>query len=265
MGRYDPHPDRRPAVVTGASSGIGAAIAETLAASGFPVAIGARRVERCEELARRLRDGGGDAVALPLDLADGCSVDSFVERAIDALGAIEIAVSNAGTITPGSTLDTDPDEYERQIRVNLLGAHRLVSRVGREMVGRSRGDIVFVTSDIVRTPRPFLSAYMASKWALEGLVQAMQMELEGSGVRVGVVRPGQTVTEMGTDWDADVTAEVLDHWIHWGVARHGGTLRPSSIAEAVVTMVSAARGTHYATIEVQPEALFHTANRGARP
>ncbi len=75
------------------------------------------------------------------------------------------------------------------------------------MVERRRGDVVFVSSDVAVRPRPFMSAYAAGKWGLEGMAQAMQMELEGTGVRASIVRPGPTWSEMGTDWDDADAAE----------------------------------------------------------
>lgn len=81
MPRFQPHPDRRPAIVAGASSGIGAATAVELAAHGFPVALGARRVQKCEEIAEKIRADGGDAVALALDVTDADSVKDFVHQA----------------------------------------------------------------------------------------------------------------------------------------------------------------------------------------
>ena len=98
------------------------------------------------------------------------------------------------------------------------------------MVERRRGDLIFVTSDVVAHPRPRMSAYVASKWGLEGFVTALQMELEGTGVRAVIVRPGPTLTGMGMDWDPDVTGEVLAEWARWGLARHSAFLRPEGVA-----------------------------------
>ena len=100
MGKYD-QPERRPAVVTGASSGIGAEVARVLAAAGMPVALGARRVERCEELAQELRDGGAEAWAGRLDVGDDASVDAFAKGAQEALSDIEVVVATAGLTPPG--------------------------------------------------------------------------------------------------------------------------------------------------------------------
>ncbi|MEQ1788056.1 MAG: SDR family NAD(P)-dependent oxidoreductase, partial [Acidimicrobiales bacterium] len=122
------------------------------------------------------------------------------------------------------------------------------------MVERQRGDIVFVTSDVVRLLRPTMASYIASKHALEGMARAMQMELEGSGVRVGIVRPGPSSTEQGSSWDPAVIDDVLAEWTRWGLMRHPGILRAVDVAAAVLTVVSAPRGTHLTLIEVEPEA-----------
>jgi NADP-dependent 3-hydroxy acid dehydrogenase YdfG len=82
----------------------------------------------------------------------------------------------------------------------------------------------------------------------------MQMELEGTGVRATIVRPGQTLTEMGSDWDDGEATSVIDSWIHWGLARHDGYLRPEGVAAAVLAVVSVPRGSHMALVEIQPEA-----------
>jgi NADP-dependent 3-hydroxy acid dehydrogenase YdfG len=248
------HPTRRPAVVTGASSGIGAATAIALAAAGHPVVLAARRVDVCGALAATIVESGGEAIALPLDLADPASVAAFTERTLATHGGVEILVSNAGDVLPRTALDTDPDTFARQVEVNLLGAHRLVHALVPGMVERRRGDVVFVTSDVVGAPRPQMSSYVAAKWGLEGLARAMQMELEGTGVRASIVRPGPTMTGMGMDWDAEVVVPLLEEWKRWGLVRHDGYLGPEAIAGAVMAAATAPRGTHLAMIEVQPEA-----------
>ncbi len=254
MPRFDPHPDRRPAIVTGASSGIGAATARTLASAGHPVVLGARRLDRLEEIAREINSEGGEAVAVGLDLAIGESIEAFVAAACTRFGDIEIMVSNAGASAPASAVGAHPDDFRATVEVNLLAAHHLTRLLAAPMVERRRGDLVFVTSETVRHPRPGAAAYVASKWGLEGLARTLQMELEGTGVRATIIQPGQTLTEMGSQWDPEATRPVLESWIHWGLARHNGFLRPESVASAVLAAVSAPRGTHLAMIEVQPEA-----------
>lgn len=241
-------------MITGASSGIGAEAARVLAQAGHPVVLGARRHEICEELAAHIRDEGGEAVGLHLDLADPASITQFAKEAEDAFGPVEVLVSNAASIMTGSGLETSPEDFEEVLRVNIGGAQRLVRAFGAGMVERRRGDLVFVTSDVVAHPRPRMSAYVSSKWGLEGFVTALQMELEGTGVRAVIVRPGPTLTGMGMDWDPEVTGEVLAEWTRWGLVRHSGFLQPAGVALAIAHAVAAPRGTHLSIVEVQPEA-----------
>jgi NADP-dependent 3-hydroxy acid dehydrogenase YdfG len=254
MPRFEPHPDRRAAIVTGASSGIGAATAAALAAAGHPVVLGARRVDRLEDLAAKIRADGGEALALPLDLTDTDSIATFAQRAEAELGPIEVLVSNAGDVQPITTVGAAPAEFTRQLQVNLLGAQALVHEVVPHMFTRRRGDVVFVTSEVAHTPRTHMAAYVASKAGLEGFATAMAMECEGTGVRVGIVRPGPSSTEQGTTWDEATINEVVASWYAWGLLRHDGSLRPAEMAQAVLAVVSAPKGTRYAVLEVQPEA-----------
>jgi NADP-dependent 3-hydroxy acid dehydrogenase YdfG len=257
---FPPHPERRPAVVTGASSGIGEATARVLAASGYPVVLGARRSGHCESIAKEITAAGGEACGFALDMSDPESIEAFAKSAIAAYGEVEILVSNAGQSAPGRTFDSEPRDFAATIGVNLLGAQHLTKLLVAPMVERKRGDVVYVTSETVQAPRPRAAAYVASKWGLEGMARALQMELEGTGVRATIVRPGQTITEMGSDWEVQSTGEVLESWIHFGLARHNGFLRPDGVANAVVVAVSVPRGTHLALIEVQPEAPISEAS-----
>lgn len=254
MPRFAPHPDRRPAVVTGASSGIGRATAFALAAAGHPVALGARRLERCEDVAAQIRNAGGEAVALTLDVTDDDSVAHFAAAATDAVGPIDVVVSNAGDVQPGSAVETEPGEFAARIDVNLLGPQRVLHHLVPEMVRRGHGDIVFVTSEVARYPRPFTAGYVTAKSGLEGLADVARMELEGTGVRVGIVRPGPSSTEQGTGWSPDDVNRVVAAWDHWGLLRHDGALRPDDVAATVLAMVDAPRGTHLTLLEVQPQA-----------
>ena len=253
MSRY-PRPDRRPVVVSGASSGIGAATALTLAAAGFPVALGARRVDRCAEVVEQIRAAGGEAVAHALDVTEASSVEAFAKAVTADLGDIEVLVSNAGKVAPGVVHEVDSERFAAEIDLNLVGAHRLVRAFVPDMVERRRGDVVLVSSDVAVRARPFMSAYAAAKWGLEGMAHAMQMELEGSGVRVSIVRPGPTWSEMGTDWDDEEAAAVLTGWVKFGLARHPHFLKPAALADAVATIVTAPRGVHLNLLEVNPEA-----------
>jgi len=149
---------------------------------------------------------------------------------------------------------SDPAALEGMLAVNVVGTHRLVRSLVPAMVDRRRGDVVFVTSDVAERPRPAMAAYVTSKWGLEGYVHSLQMELEGSGVRATILRPGPTLTGMGMDWDPEVTVEVIEQWAAWGFARHSNFMRPAGVAQAVCAVVSLPRGTHATVFELQPEA-----------
>ncbi|OOK70466.1 short chain dehydrogenase family protein [Mycobacterium kansasii] len=159
MPRFPPHPDRRPAIVAGASSGIGAATAIELAAHGFPVALGARRVDKCQEIAEKIQADGGEAVALPLDVTDPDSVTGFVCHATEQLGDIEVLVAGAGDTYFGRLHETDTETFESQVRIHLIGANRLATAVLPGMLERQRGDLIFVGSDVALRQRPHMGAY----------------------------------------------------------------------------------------------------------
>lgn len=242
----------RPAVVTGASSGIGEATARLLAEQGYPVVLGARRLDRCQQTAAALRAEGHDAHAFVLDLTDAASRDAFVKSATEAVGDVDVLVSNAGLSRPSAVLAADEATLLEHLQVNVLGTHALAKAFGTAMVERGTGDLCFVTSEVVREPRPWVAPYVTSKFALEGLVTVLMRELEGTGVRVSCIRPGQTMTEMGFDWDAEQTSEILTSWKRWGLARHPHFLPASGVAAAVAACVGAPAGVSFAFVDVEP-------------
>lgn len=254
MPRFDPPPARRPAIVTGASSGIGAATAEELARRGFPVALGARRTEKLTALVSKIRDNGGEAVAFSLDVTDPDSVKSFVAQSIDALGEIELLVSGAGDMFPGRIHELPTEAFNNQIQVHLIGANRVATAVLPDMVARRRGDVIFVGSDVALQQRPHMGAYGAAKAALVAMVRNLRMELEGTGVRASIVHPGPTLTEMGWNLSAEQVGPMLEDWAKWGQARHSYFLRPEDLARAIAFVAETPRGAHIVDMEVQPEA-----------
>jgi NAD(P)-dependent dehydrogenase (short-subunit alcohol dehydrogenase family) len=258
MPRFEPHPARRPAIVAGASSGIGAATAVELAAHGFPVALGARRVEKCQELVDKIRADGGEAVALPLDVTDPQSVKGFVHQATDQLGDIEVLVTGAGDTYFGKLQEIDTDAFESQIQIHLIGANRLTTAVLGGMIERQRGDLIFVGSDVALRQRPHMGAYGAAKAALVAMVTNLQMELEGTGVRASIVHPGPTKTGMGWSLPADLIGPALEDWAKWGQARHDYFLRAADLARAITFIAETPRGGYVVNMELQPEAPLST-------
>jgi NADP-dependent 3-hydroxy acid dehydrogenase YdfG len=258
MPRFEPLPKRRPALVAGASSGIGAATAIDLAAHGFPVALGARRVEKLDELVSQIKADGGEAVAFHLDVTDPDSVKSFVSQSIDALGEIEVLVAGAGDTYFGRLHEISTDQFESQIQVHLIGANRLATAVLPGMVERQRGDVIFVGSDVALRQRPHMGAYGAAKAALVAMVTNLQMELEGTGVRASIVHPGPTKTSMGWSLPAEAIGPALEDWAKWGQARHDYFLRAADLARAITFVAETPRGGFIANMELQPEAPLAT-------
>jgi NAD(P)-dependent dehydrogenase (short-subunit alcohol dehydrogenase family) len=227
MPRFEPLPDRRPALVAGASSGIGAATAVDLARHGFPVALGARRVQQCQEIVDEIRADGGEAIAVHLDVTDPDSVKACVEQATSELGDIEVLVAGAGDTYFGRLDAISTEQFESQVQIHLIGAYRVAGTVLPGMIERQRGDLIFVGSDVSLRQRPHMGAYGAAKAGLVAMVNNLQMELEGTGVRASIVHPGPTKTAMGWSLPADLIGPALEDWTKWGQARHDYFLRAS--------------------------------------
>jgi NAD(P)-dependent dehydrogenase (short-subunit alcohol dehydrogenase family) len=259
MPRFEPHPERRPAIVAGASSGIGAATAVELAARGFPVALGARRVEKCEQIVGKIQAQGGEAIALYLDVTDPESVKGFVHRATEQLGDIELLVAGAGDTYFGRLHEISTDVFESQVQIHLIGANRLATAVLPGMLERQRGDLIFVGSDVALRQRPHMGAYGAAKAALVAMVTNLQMELEGTGVRASIVHPGPTKTGMGWSLPPESIGPMLEDWAKWGQARHSYFLRPSDLARAIAFVAETPRGGFITSMEIQPEAPLSSA------
>ncbi|AMO59489.1 short chain dehydrogenase [Mycolicibacterium phlei] len=254
MPRFDPLPDRRPVIVAGASSGIGEATAIEMAARGFPVALGARRVDKLEELVGKINADGGEAVGFRLDVTDPDSVKTFVAQATEALGDIEVLVAGAGDTDFGKIAETSTEDFERQLQIHLVGANRLATAVLPGMIERRRGDLIFVGSDVALRQRPHMGAYGAAKAGLVAMVTNLQMELEGTGVRASVVHPGPTKTNMGWSLPAEKLGPALEDWAKWGQARHDYFLRAKDLARAITFVAETPRGGFIASMELQPEA-----------
>ena len=254
--KFPPLPDTsaRPALVAGASSGIGRASAEALAALGHPVVVGARRADRLDELVATIRDAGGEATACAVDVTDADSVAAFVASATEAYGDPEVLVSSAGTLKMGRVWEMAPEDFAAQLDIHLRSVHRLLHSVMPGMVDRRRGDVVVIGSDVAYTARPRSGAYVAAKAGLEAMAHQARRELEGTGVRLGVVRPGPVMTEMGTEFDPATAEAVINDWVKHGFGRHPRMCKPADLARGVTAMVSMPRGAQITELEIQPEA-----------
>jgi NADP-dependent 3-hydroxy acid dehydrogenase YdfG len=254
MPRFDPLPDRRPTLVAGASSGIGEATAIKMAANGFPVALGARRVDKLQEIVGKIRADGGEAIAVHLDVTDPDSVKAAVEQTTAELGDIEVLVAGAGDTYFGKLEAISTEQFESQVQIHLIGANRVAGAVLPGMLERRRGDLIFVGSDVALRQRPHMGAYGAAKAALVAMVHNYQMELEGTGVRASIVHPGPTKTAMGWSLPAELIGPALEDWAKWGQARHDYFLRAADLARAIAFVAETPRGGFIANMELQPEA-----------
>jgi 3-oxoacyl-[acyl-carrier protein] reductase len=175
------------ALVTGASGGIGSAIAKALAGQGARLALSGSNLDKLEAFEVEL---GGDHVALPCNLSDGAAVDQLVPQAVQALGKLDILVNNAGVTRDNLAMRMKDDEWDQVIRVNLEAAFRLARAAAKPMMKARFGRIVSITSVVGQTGNPGQANYAASKAGLVGLSKALAQELASRGITVNCVAPG---------------------------------------------------------------------------
>ncbi len=217
-------------LITGASSGIGAATARAAGQDGHRVVLAARSRDKLESLAEEL--GGPDrALAVPCDVTEWGDQEALVRRALDAFGRIDVAFANAGFGAKRGFLEETPDFWREMVLTNVYGA-ALTIRATMEALKESRGHLLLTGSVAGRIAMPG-SLYSSTKWAVTGMAQSVRRELEGTGVRVTLVEPGMVDTPFFDDG-----------------APHG--LKPEDIARAVVYAVSQPPEVEVADVMVRP-------------
>jgi 3-oxoacyl-[acyl-carrier protein] reductase len=199
----------RVALVTGASRGIGRAIARALSAEGAQLALLSTGLEGGNKVALALRDSGGKAIAVAADVGSPTALDAALVEVRRALGPVDILVNNAGIALRRPLSDTADADFERVVAVNLAGPFYLARRLLPAMVSRGWGRLVNVSSISGTLGTAGMTAYCASKWGLNGLTRALAEEVKGQGVLVAAVLPGSTDTEMlsGSGFPARMTPE----------------------------------------------------------
>ncbi|MFP4004909.1 MAG: SDR family NAD(P)-dependent oxidoreductase, partial [Alphaproteobacteria bacterium] len=191
------------ALVTGASSGLGARFARVLTAARARVVLTARRTERLEKLREEIESAGGSACALPLDVTDPQSVAGTVARAEREFGPVTILVNNAGMNVEGRAVDLAVGDYDRIMDTNVRGAFLMAREVARSMIGRGEGgQIVNIASIGAQKVLPGLAAYCMSKAAVVMMTQALAREWARHGINVNAICPGYILTEINEHWFA---------------------------------------------------------------
>jgi NAD(P)-dependent dehydrogenase (short-subunit alcohol dehydrogenase family) len=197
--------DGKVALVTGASAGIGEALALGLAGAGAQVVVTARRQERLDALVERIRATGGDALAVACDIASAAEVDRLVGAALARFGHVDVLVNNAGFVEVVPAESEPLDTFEAVVDVNLVGAFRCAQRCGREMLAQGSGAIVNVASilGVVGVGQIPQASYAASKGGLVNLTRELAAQWARRGVRVNALAPAWFPSEMTAEMFAD--------------------------------------------------------------
>ena len=220
------------ALVTGASSGIGAATARALAAEGARVVLAARRTDRLQELVDLIEGDGGSALAVSTDVTDRDAVLALAQAALDRFGSIDVLVNNAGVMPLTYLKNMRTADWYQTVDVNLMGVLYAIEAVLPSMLENRRGHVVNVSSTWGRSVDPGSSVYSATKYAVRALSDGMRQELGPShGIKVTCVEPGAVSTELfGTVGDEEVKRDLAG-------SMDGVTfLEPEDIARAIDAM-----------------------------
>ncbi len=210
----------RVAFVTGASSGLGAQFARTLARAGAGVVLASRRIEKLKELRARIEGEGGDAHVVELDVTDHDSIKAAVAHAETEMGSIDILVNNSGVSTTQRIQDVTPEDYDFIFNTNVKGAFFVAQEVGKRMLARSRGAapgsftggrIINIASMAGLKVLPQIGAYCMSKAAVVQMTKAMALEWGKFGINVNAICPGYIDTEINHHhWQTEQGKKLMD-------------------------------------------------------
>ena len=241
------------ALVTGASSGIGAAIARRLAHDGASVTLAARRRDRLQALAAGIHKAGGTALVVEADITDRAQAEAAVQQAAGRFGRLDILVNNAGLMLLGPIAGADPEEWDRMIAINVQGLlyttraalpHLLQAA---QQSPRRVADIVNISSIAGRVAWNGYGVYSFTKFGVNGFTESLRQELTQRHVRVGLVEPGGVATELGSHNKPELRNEMIDPFYE-----QTEVLVPEDIADAIAYMVTRPRHAAIGELWIMP-------------
>ena len=238
----------RKAVVTGASSGIGEATALAFAEAGATVALGARRKDRLEDLAKRIDAEGGSAHAFEVDVGDEAAARSFIEGAAEQMDGLDILVNNAGVMLLGPVEGGDTDEWRQLINVNVLGLLYCTQAAMPLIRDSGGGNIVNISSVAGRVAAMGAGVYNFTKFGVVGFSEALRQEAMHSGIRVTVVEPGFVETELQGHNKNPVVVEAIEKMRE----QTGEVLQAEDIAAAIHYVVSQPQRVNIGEMLIRP-------------
>jgi 3-oxoacyl-[acyl-carrier protein] reductase len=227
------------AIVTGASRGIGAAIAKKLASLGAHTVLTARDRDRLKKVVAEITAAGGRAESHPCDLTQPAQIDTFARFVLDRHGRCDILVNNAGVgWFQGPLHETPPEEWEQLVAINLRAPYLLLRAFAPAMIAAKRGHIINISSLAGKNPVPNGAAYAATKWGLNGMMVSTAEELRQHQVRVSLVAPGTVRTEFGSGLSGEKSAL--------------GAIAPEDIANIVALLATQADQSFISEVLVRP-------------
>jgi 3-oxoacyl-[acyl-carrier protein] reductase len=223
------------ALVTGASGGIGAAVAERLAKDGFTVVINyAGNAASAEDMVRKIENAGGRALAAQADVSDPAAVRRLFDAIETAFGGVDVLINNAGVMSLSTIADTDDAAFDRLISINLKGVFNTLREASKRM--RDGGRIVNFSSSVVGLLQPTYGVYAAAKAGVEAMSSILAKELRGRDITVNAVAPGPTATPLFLEGKPP---EVTDQLAHLAPLERLG--EPADVAEVVAFLAGPAR------------------------
>ncbi len=236
-------------LITGASSGIGEGCARLLAEKGARVVLGARRVERLEQLIEEIRAAGGQAIARRLDVTDAADVQAFVDAAMAEYGRVDVLLNNAGVMPLSMIEALKLDEWNRMIDVNIRGVLHGIAAALPVMQARRSGQIINVASIGAYRVSPTAAVYCATKYAVRAISDGLRQEV-GGDIRVTLVSPGVVESELADSISDEGARDAMREFRKVAIS-------PSAIARAVAYAIEQPADVDVSELVVRPTASIH--------